>query len=186
MPDLWATSSSLSARESQAETSAPFKRDNSVPADRGAFAPTRWSRGARVRSVTRAPSTHPRGQNLTNAEVQRRRLAEEKQQLQDKKEEAWELFQRQPNWGSKRREDFEREYKQKSRNRAFALTFRFRQKGGEVLAGMGGQVARASRLVTSPECGPLTNNVVNPGKYATRIPLAHHQPCPKFCIVMNS
>ena len=42
-----------------------------------------------------------------------RKLAEEKQQLQDKKEEAWELFQRQPNWGSKRREDFEREYKQK-------------------------------------------------------------------------
>ena len=30
--------------------------------------------------------------------------------------------------------------------------FRFRQKGGEVVAGMGGQVARASRLVTISEC----------------------------------
>ena len=29
-------------------------------------------------------------------------------------------------------------------------------------------------------------NVVNLGKYSTRIPPAHHQLCPKFCIVMNS
>ena len=29
-------------------------------------------------------------------------------------------------------------------------------------------------------------NMVNPGKYSTRIPLAHHQLCPKFCLVMNS
>ena len=28
-------------------------------------------------------------------------------------------------------------------------------------------------------------NEVNPGKYSTRIPLAHHQLCPKLCIVMN-
>ena len=28
-------------------------------------------------------------------------------------------------------------------------------------------------------------NVVNPGKYSTRIPVAHHQFCPKLCIVMN-
>ena len=28
-------------------------------------------------------------------------------------------------------------------------------------------------------------NVVNPGKYSTRIPLAHHQLCPKLCIVMK-
>ena len=28
-------------------------------------------------------------------------------------------------------------------------------------------------------------NVVNPGKYSTRIPLVHHQLCPKLCIVMN-
>ena len=29
-------------------------------------------------------------------------------------------------------------------------------------------------------------NVVNPGKYSTRIPLTHHQLCPKLCIVVNS
>ena len=29
-------------------------------------------------------------------------------------------------------------------------------------------------------------NVVNPGKYSTRIPLVHQQLCPKFCIMMNS
>ena len=29
-------------------------------------------------------------------------------------------------------------------------------------------------------------NVVNPGKISTRISSAHHQLCPKFCIVMNS
>ena len=28
-------------------------------------------------------------------------------------------------------------------------------------------------------------NVVNPGKYSTRIPLAHHQLCSKLCVVMN-
>ena len=28
-------------------------------------------------------------------------------------------------------------------------------------------------------------NVVNPGKYSTRIPLVHHQLCPKFCVVVN-
>ena len=28
-------------------------------------------------------------------------------------------------------------------------------------------------------------NAVNPGKYSTRVPLAHHQLCPKLCIVMN-
>ena len=113
MPDPWATSGCPSASESKTKTSASPKAVVRVDTNRRSFSPTRGSRGARVRSVTRAPSTHPRGQNWINGEVQRRRLAEEKQQLQDKKEEAWELFQRQPNWGAKRREDFEREYKQK-------------------------------------------------------------------------
>ena len=84
-----------------------------LPAGKGFFNLAGGFRGGRPRSVTRAPSTRPRGQNWTNGEVQRRRLAEEKQQLQDKKEEAWELFQRQPGWGPKGRKDFEREYKEK-------------------------------------------------------------------------
>ena len=31
-----------------------------------------------------------------------------------------------------------------------------------------------------------SRKVVNPGKYSTQLPLALHQLCPKFCIVMNS
>ena len=42
-----------------------------------------------------------------------RKRAEEKQRLQGKKEEAWELFKRQPRFGAARREEFEREYEQK-------------------------------------------------------------------------
>ena len=42
-----------------------------------------------------------------------KKRVEEKQRLQGKKEEAWELFQRQPRFGAARREEFEREYKQK-------------------------------------------------------------------------
>ena len=38
-----------------------------------------------------------------------KKRAEEKQRLQGKKEEAWELFQRQPRVGAARREEFERE-----------------------------------------------------------------------------
>ena len=67
MPDPWSTSCRLSARANQAETSAPFETYNRVPADRGPFAPTRGFRCARLRSATRAPSTHQRGPNLMNA-----------------------------------------------------------------------------------------------------------------------
>ena len=31
----------------------------------------------------------------------------------------------------------------------------------------------------------MSCNVVNPGKYSTRIPSAHHQLCPKFCTAVN-
>ena len=53
-----------------------------------------------------------------------RNRAEAKQRLQDKREEAWELFQRQPRLGATRREEFEREYKQKIDRSAKELTFR--------------------------------------------------------------
>ena len=113
MPDPWPASSRLSARENQAETSAPFETDNRVPADRGAFAPTRGFRGARLRSTTRASSTHPRGPNLTNGEVQRGKPTEQELRLRRKKEEAWELFQRQPTLMRKTREEFERKFREK-------------------------------------------------------------------------
>ena len=113
MPDPWSTSSRLSAREDQAETSAHFETDNRFPADRGAFAPVRGFRCARLRSATRAPSTHPRGPNMTNDEVQRTKPAEQELRLRRKKEESWELFQRQPTLMRKTREEFERKFREK-------------------------------------------------------------------------
>ena len=49
-----------------------------------------------------------------------KKRAEEKQRLRGKKEEAWELFQRQPRLGASRREEFEREYKQKVTTKRFS------------------------------------------------------------------
>ena len=61
-------------------------------------------------------------ESLRNERDHWRTRAEAKQRLQDKKEEACELFQRQPRLGVARREEFEREYKQKAQK---VLTFRF-------------------------------------------------------------
>ena len=63
-------------------------------------------------------SMRPRFQGMKLEDLRRerdrwRKRAEEKQRLRVKKEEAWELFQRQPRLGASRREEFEREYKQK-------------------------------------------------------------------------
>ena len=113
MPDPWATSSRPSASENQATTRVSPETDNRVPADRGGFAPVREFRGARLRSATRAPSTHPRGQNLTNGEVQRGKPAEQELRLRRKKEDAWELFQRQPNFVRKTRQEFEKKFSEK-------------------------------------------------------------------------
>ena len=51
-------------------------------------------------------------ENLRKERDHWRKRAEKRQRLQDKKEEAWDVFQRQPRLGPKRREEFEREYKQ--------------------------------------------------------------------------
>ena len=45
---------------------------------------------------------------------------EAKQRVEDKKEEARELFQRQPGWGPKGRKDFKREYEQKVTTKRFS------------------------------------------------------------------
>ena len=63
-------------------------------------------------------SMRPKFQGMKLEDLRRerdhwRKRAEEKQRLQGKKEEAWELFKRQPRFGAARREEFEREYKQK-------------------------------------------------------------------------
>ena len=65
-----------------------------------------------------------------------RNRAEEKQRLQEKKEEAC--------WSPKGRKDFEREYKEKVKSRAPVLTSRLRQRRGEIFAGVGGQASRES------------------------------------------
>ena len=80
-----------------------------------------------------------------------RKLAEEKQQLQDKKEEAWELFRRQPNWESKRREDFEREYKQKVVTQPLYSPFASSKREDKFL----------QEWITISECGPLISDVVS-------------------------
>ena len=48
---------------------------------------------------------------------------EDKQRVQDKQEEAWELFQRQSSQGPKRREDYELEYREKVAEGSLYSTF---------------------------------------------------------------
>ena len=112
MPDPWATYSCPSANDNQAEPSA-LPETNSVPANRRPFASKGGFRGARPRSATRAPSTHPRGPNLTDGEVQQRKRTEQEKRLQHMKEEAWELFKRQPSLRPRTREEFEEKFRQK-------------------------------------------------------------------------
>ena len=52
-------------------------------------------------------------QHLVNGEVQPRKLTEQELRLRHKKEEAWELFQRQPTLMRKIREKFEKKYGEK-------------------------------------------------------------------------
>ena len=101
-----------SASDNQAETSASSET-NRIPADRGAFAPTRGFRGAQLRSVRRAPSTLSRGPNLTKEESQQRNRTEQEQRLCRKKEEAWELYQRHPTLTRKTRENFETKFRER-------------------------------------------------------------------------
>ena len=112
MPDPWATCKCLSARNNQAETTASSET-NRIPADRGVLAQTRVFRGARLRSATRAPSTRSRGPNLTKEESQQRNRTEQEQRLCRKKEEAWELYQRQPTLTRKTRENFETKFRER-------------------------------------------------------------------------
>ena len=65
-----------------------------------------------------------------------KKRAEEKQRLQGKKEEAWELFQRQPRLGTSR--------KQKVTSKRFSPFDLGPPDAEEVFAGMGGQASRAS------------------------------------------
>ena len=50
---------------------------------------------------------------MTKGELQRRKRAEQEQRLHRKKEEAWEVFQRQPTLQRKTREEFETKFREK-------------------------------------------------------------------------
>ena len=112
MPDPWATHKCPSGSDSQAETSASSETSR-IPADKGVLAQTRVFRGARLRSTTRAPSTRSRGPNLTKEESRQRNRTEQEQRLCRKKEEAWELYQRQSALTRKTRENFETKFREK-------------------------------------------------------------------------
>ena len=105
MPDPWATYKRPSTDEGQTTVSAPPETNRCAAADRGVFAPTRGSRGARPRSAARASSTHLRNPNLMGGEVQPRKPTEQELRLRHKKEEAWELFHRE---SRNTREEFKR------------------------------------------------------------------------------
>ena len=109
MPDPWATYKCPSASHNQAVAIASSET-NRIPADRGVLAQTS---GARLRSARRAPSTHSRGPNLTKEESQQRNRTEQEQRLCRKKEEAWELYQRQPTLTRKTRENFETKFRER-------------------------------------------------------------------------
>ena len=122
--------------------------DSSLPAGTGFFNHTGGFRGVQPRTATRAQEVATmleetlgfyvkatgKGESLMRGQFARMKLeslrkerdrwrirAEAKQRVEDKKEEAWELFQRQPGWGPKGRKDFEREYEQKVPTKRFSL-----------------------------------------------------------------
>ena len=111
MPDPWARSCRPS--EGQTMVKAPPETVTRVDSSRRPFAPAGGFRGARIRPATRAPSTRVRNPNLTREELQLRKLAEQEQRLSRKKEEAWELYQRQPTLMRRTRENFETKFREK-------------------------------------------------------------------------
>ena len=134
MPDPWATYERPSANEGQATTGVPPETN------KGTFALTKGFREARSRSATRNVETRnmvdeavdfyvkatgrdgtQKREELVNmrpGELRRslerwQTSAEEVQRLQDKKEHAWDLYSRVPNFRRMKKEDFERDFAHK-------------------------------------------------------------------------
>ena len=143
MPDPWATYKRSSADEGQTTISAPPETNRCTPANKGTFALTKGFREARSRSATRnvesksmvdealgfcvkatgKDGTQKRQElvNMRPGELRRslehwQLRAEEKQRLLEKKEEAWELFRRQPGHKQTTKEKFAQEFKRKVTN----------------------------------------------------------------------
>ena len=140
MPDPWATYKCPSAEEGQTTTSAPLETTSCVPTNKGTFALAKGFREARSRSATRNVETRSmvdesldfyvkatgrdgtqKRQELVNirpGELKRslerwQARAKEVERLQDKKEQAWDLYSRVPNFGRKTKEDFEKDLEHK-------------------------------------------------------------------------
>ena len=138
MPDPWATYKCPSAEEGQPANNAPPETNSCVPANKGTFALARGFREARSRSATRNMETRSmvdealdfyekangrdrtqKRQELENmrpGELRRslerwQARAKEVQRLQEKKEHAWDLYSRVPNFRFKNKENFEEDFK---------------------------------------------------------------------------
>ena len=138
--DPWATYKCPSAEEGQPANNAPPETTNCVPANQGTFALAKRFHGARSRSATRNVETRnmvdealdfyekangidrtQKRQELENmrpGELRRslerwQAHAKEVQRLQEKKEHAWDLYSRVPNFRRMKKEDFERDFAHK-------------------------------------------------------------------------
>ena len=141
MPDPWATYKCPSTEEGQTTTSARLETTSCVPTYKGTSAFTKGFREARSRSATRNVETRSmvhealdfyvkatgrdgtqKRQELVNmrpGDLRRclerwQARAKEVQHLQDKKEQAWDLYRRMPNFRRKEKEDFERDLEHKA------------------------------------------------------------------------
>ena len=141
MPDPWATYRCPSAEEGQTANNAPPETSSRVPANKGALAFTKGFREARSRSATRNVETRSmvdealdfyvkatgrdgtqKREELVNmrpGELRRslerwQARAKEVQRHQDKKEQAWDLYIRVPNFRFKNKENFEGDFKHRA------------------------------------------------------------------------
>ena len=137
MPDPWATYKCPSAEEGQTANDAPPEIARHAPTNKGTFALTKGFREARSRSATRNVETRSmvdeavdfyvkatgrdgtqKRQELVDmrpGELKRslerwQARAKEVQRLQDKKEQAWDLYRRVPSFGRRKKEDFEKDF----------------------------------------------------------------------------
>ena len=137
MPDPWATYKCPSAEEGQTTNCAPPETTSRAPTNKGTFALTKGFHEARSRSATRnvetrsmvdealdfyvkatgRDGTQKREElvNMSPGELRRnlerwQARAKEVQRLQNKKEHAWNLYSRVPNFGRKKKEDFEKDF----------------------------------------------------------------------------
>ena len=140
MPDPWATYERPSANDGQPTISAPPETTSCVPTYKATLAFTEGFREARSQSATRNVETRSmvdealdfyvkatgrdgtqKREELVNmrpGELRRslerwQARAKEVQRLQDKKEQAWDLYSRVPSFGRKKKEDFERDFAHK-------------------------------------------------------------------------